>query len=320
LFILRPATPYVCLGFHQDAEQEIEMQFAKENNIPVFRREVGGGAVYLDGEQLFYQMIIRKDNPNVPHKIAHFYEKFLAPVVDTYREFGVDAQYKPINDIIVNSRKISGNGAAEINDMMILVGNFIMDFDYEMMSKILRVPDEKFRDKVYKTLNENLTTIERETGDLPMTQALGDSLIRRYQDLLGNLEPAELDNELVSKADELFDKMYTPEWLYYNDRRRKDAKEVKISEGVYVIQKMVKTSGGLVRVTATAKDDILRDVHLSGDFFFYPAPKLADLEAALEGVQYDAGTIEQTIEQFYEQFAIQSPGVTPEDLAEVLTA
>ncbi len=25
LFILRPATPYVCIGFHQDAEQEIDL-------------------------------------------------------------------------------------------------------------------------------------------------------------------------------------------------------------------------------------------------------------------------------------------------------
>ena len=32
------------------------------------------------------------------------------------------AEYKPVNDIIANQRKVSGNGAAEINGMTILVG------------------------------------------------------------------------------------------------------------------------------------------------------------------------------------------------------
>ncbi len=173
LFILRPATPYVCTGFHQDTEQEIDLAYTKEHNIPVFRREVGGGAVYLDGEQLFFQLIMRKDRPEVPENIAAFYRKFLGPVIETYREFGVDAEYKPVNDIIANGRKVSGTGAAEINDMIILVGNFIMDFDYETMSKCLRVPDEKFRDKVFKTLQENLSTIKRETGKVPATRCPG---------------------------------------------------------------------------------------------------------------------------------------------------
>ena len=61
LFILRPATPYVCLGYHQDVEQEIDVEFARTNQIPVFRREVGGGAVYLDSGQLFYQLILSKE-------------------------------------------------------------------------------------------------------------------------------------------------------------------------------------------------------------------------------------------------------------------
>ena len=45
LIILRPATPYVCIGYHQVAQQEIDLEFARDHNIPVFCREVGGGAV-----------------------------------------------------------------------------------------------------------------------------------------------------------------------------------------------------------------------------------------------------------------------------------
>lgn len=319
LFILRPATPYVCIGYHQDAQQEIDLEFTKQNNIPVFRREVGGGAVYLDGQQLFFQLIVRQDHPGVPLVVADFYKKFLQPIIDTFRQFGVPAEYKPVNDIITNGRKISGTGAAQIDDMLILVGNFIQDFNYDMMSKCLRVPDEKFRDKVYKTMYENLTTFERETGSIPGNAELAADLYLRYSKLLGEMIPKTLDKELTDKADELLVEMNTPEWLFANDRRRPDSKQVKIAEGVFVIQKMLKTPGGLIRVTAVNQDGKLSDVHISGDFFFFPATSLLDLENALENTQADSESITEAVEKFYKLEAIESPGVVPADFGQVLT-
>jgi lipoate-protein ligase A len=240
-------------------------------------------------------------------------------VIDTYRAFGVDAEYKPVNDIIANGRKVSGNGAAEIEGMIILVGNFIMDFDYEMMSKTLRVPDEKFRDKVFKTLQDNLSTMKRETGTIPSTEALALDLVKRYEPLLGAMEiEREVDEELIRKADELLSVMYTREWLHTNDSRRPRADQVKIREGVYVIQNMLKTPGGLVRVIAVKEDEILRDVHISGDFFFYPAYLLPNLEHALGGVSANAESVKSAIEKFYIAQSIESPGVQPADFAAAL--
>ena len=319
LFILRPATPYVCIGNHQDAEQEIDLAFTQANNIPVIRREVGGGAVYLDGEQLFYQLILKADRPGLVMDKVEFYRQYLQPVIETYRVFGVNAEFKPVNDIIANGRKVSGNGAAEIEGMLILVGNFIMDFDYEMMSKSIRVPDEKFRDKVFKTLQENLSTMKRETGSIPSTEALALDLVKRYEPLLGKMEVVrEVDDELLKKADEMLALMYNPEWLHANDSRRPRADQVKIREGVYVIQNMLKTPGGLLRVTAIKEDEILRDVHISGDFFFYPANLLPDLEDALNGIPADAESVRTAVEKFYADRAIETPGVQPADIVNAM--
>ncbi len=280
---------------------------------------MGGGAVYLDGGQLFYQLVIRKDHPEMPEDKDAIYRKFLMPVVDTYREFGVNAEYKPINDIIANGRKVSGNGAAEINDMIIIVGNFIVDFNYEMMSKCLRVPDEKFRDKVFKTLQDNLSTMLRETGSMPDNRLLGDALVKRYEPILGKMTlKTEPDADLVAKADELQKERHTDEWLFANDRRRPDARQVKIREGVYVIQNMLKVPGGLIRVTAVNEDGVLRDVHLSGDFFFYPAENLPKLESALNGIPAQSEAITQAVAAFYANNTVETPGVQPADFARVL--
>jgi lipoate-protein ligase A len=317
LFILRPATPYVCIGYHQDAQQEIDLEFARQYHVPVIRREVGGGAVYLDGQQLFFQLILRHDRPGVPANIAAFYQKFLQPVIDTFRQFGVPAEYKPVNDIVTNGRKISGTGAAQIEDMLILVGNFIQDFNYEMMSRCLRVPDEKFRDKVHKTMYENLTTFLRETGSIPANADLAAELARQYTPLLGEMVEKSLDEELTQKADELLAEMNTPEWLMANDRRRPESKQVKIAEGIYVIQKMLKTPGGLIRVTAVNQDGKLKDVHISGDFFFFPSTRLVDLENTLMDIPCTTDEITAVIDRFYKEFSVESPGVTSADFASV---
>ena len=318
LIICRPATPYFCLGCHQDARQEIDLDYTRQHGIPLLRREVGGGAVYLDGEQLFYQFILHKDRPGLPAAKSDLYSMLLKPVVETYRQFGVAAEFRTVNDIIANGRKVSGNGAAEINNMLILVGNFILDFNYKMMTRVLRVPDEKFRDKVYKSLSENLSTFRRETGSVPATEELAGDLRRRVEALLGPLEEKNsIDTALRQKADERFAEMYTDAWLYENDARKERHPQVKIREGVFVLQKVVKLPGGLVRLTATNQEGRLADVHLSGDFFIYPQSALSSLEQALEGTPLEATALTAAIQAFYAREGIETPGITPEALAGV---
>ena len=319
LILLQPGSPYVCLGYHQDAVQEVEMDFLKQHDIPVFRREVGGGAVYLDRGQLFYQLVLRADRPDVPAVKDAFYRKFLGPVVETFRDFGVDAAFKPVNDIIVGGRKISGNGAAEINGMMILVGNFLIDFNYEMMAKSLRVPDEKFRDKVQKSMQEALTTMTRERGTPSGIEELSAQVAKRYSALLGELTPRAIDDAIRVEADRLWHEQFnTPSWLTANDRRSPDLRSVRIAEGVRVVQRAYKAPGGLIRATAVERDGALTDVHLSGDFFLFPAASLPELEAALEGVSAQTGAVETRILAFYEDHHVEAPGVTPADFAAAL--
>ena len=45
IVIARPAEAYVCIGFHQDLEHEVELNFCRARGLSVLRRETGGGAV-----------------------------------------------------------------------------------------------------------------------------------------------------------------------------------------------------------------------------------------------------------------------------------
>ena len=315
LVLLSPASPYVCIGYHQDLEKEVDVEFCRANSIPIFRREVGGGGVYLDNGQLFYQVVIHKDNPLAPSNKASFYRRFLEPPIETYREIGIPAEYKPVNDIVANNRKISGNGAADIGEYLVLVGNLILDFNYEMMSRVLRVPDEKFRDKVYKSMRENLSTIERELGEMPSRESLTASLARNFEKLLGPLPRAEVDSELRNEVSRLAAEFSTDEWLHKMGRHT-EGRTVKIAAGVDVKHLVHKAPGGLIRGDVEVADGVITSLSLSGDFFFYPADKLTQLSEALIGKR--EAEVSETIVRFYEEQGIESPGVEPADFAKAV--
>jgi lipoate-protein ligase A len=231
----------------------------------------------------------------------------------------VNARYKPVNDIITHvGRKISGNGAAEIGDYAILVGNLIAGFDYEMMVRVLRVPDAKFRDKVFKSLRENLTTLERELGQAPSWATMTATLASNFETTLGPLTPAELPQAVYDKVAELARTHTTEEWLLKPGKRFREGRKVKIAEGVEVAQRVHKAPGGLVRATVETQHGKIITVGLSGDFFFYPSDKLADLEQFLVGVTM--AQVPGTLEEYYRANGIESPGMTPQDLAVALGA
>ena len=318
LCLVSPATPYVCIGFHQDVEQEVDIDFCRAHSIPIFRREVGGGAVFLDGSQLFFQLIIKRDNPIVPQRIDAFYKKFLQPVIEVHHRIGIQAEYKPINDLVVETRKISGSGAAEIGDCIVFVGNLILDFDYETMSRVLKIPDEKFRDKVKKTIEENLSTIRRELGEATSIQwdeqTLNNMVAEEFTKVVGALVPADKDDRLIKKMKMLESSMIDDTWLYRKGKRV-EGRVVKVRAGLEVRQRIHKATGGLLRADFTVDDGTIKDVFISGDFFCFPVDAVDRLAAELKACALD--NIENVVTAFYQAEDFEIPGVTVEDWMQV---
>ncbi|MFQ5892623.1 MAG: biotin/lipoate A/B protein ligase family protein, partial [Candidatus Methanofastidiosia archaeon] len=126
LILMRPQIPYVCIGYHQELEREVDLEFCRLNEIPVFRREIGGGAVLLDQNQLFFHLICSEEE--ISGEIEKRFEKFAGPAIKTYRAFGIEAEFKPINDIQVRGRKIGGTGGGKIGKSQIFASSMMFDF------------------------------------------------------------------------------------------------------------------------------------------------------------------------------------------------
>jgi len=315
--ITRPADPFVSIGHHQDAGTEVDLEFCEEAGVPVYRREIGGGAVYLDEGQTFWHTIFHQSR--VPSTLSEVYEQFLAGPVLALNRMGIPAVHRPVNDIQVGGRKIGGTGAATVGESMIVAGSLMFDFNYELMVRVLRVPSEKFRDKMYSTMKEYLTTINRELGaDAPTREQGVQILIECFAEALGTelvLDESRPD-ELAAIAEQE-ERIASQEWLHL-DGLPPSGTITKIAEGVNVREGVHKAPGGLVRATVAVRDGTIDGIVLSGDFFMEPAEELGRLQEALVGTSYDADAVLGVVKAHLA--TVDAPGLDAADVTAAVMA
>jgi lipoate-protein ligase A len=318
--MLQPAEPYVCIGYHQDPIKEIDLEYCKERSLAIIRRSQGGGATILDRDQVFYQ-IIGKDTPVIPRDVDEMFKNLLGVTVDTYQRMGLDAEYKPLNDVISNGKKISGNGAGLHETASILVGNIILDLPYEEMAKILKVPDEKFRDKMAKSMMEWVTNLRRERGKAPSPSIVKKTYTQCFQELLGveleEAQPTSLEWNIFEA--ETKPRHTSKEWLYLHSKPldEKVGRGVKIAGDIKVVETDHKARK-LIRIYSEIQGGVLKDIKITGDFFAIPKESIITLEAMLEDVTLDESMVREVVNQFYEESKANIPGIKPDDFVEAV--
>ena len=315
LILLQPSAPYACLGYHQDLEKELDVDFIEEAGLTIIRRSQGGGATYLDRDQVFYQVVFR-DSEVVPRDVGRLFERLLSVTVEAYRRLGVPAEFKPLNDVVVGGRKISGNGAGMHESATILVGNLILDLDYDLMARVLRVPDEKFRDKMAKSMREWVSTLRRELGNPPSAEEVKAVYAAAFQEVLGvelvRGEPTEEEWRIFEE--ETRPRHMSREWLYMEApaTQRREGRAVKIAHDVKVLEVDHK-AGKLIRVRAETRGDEILSVQLRGDFFAIPKESVNRLEEMLAGVRLDEDAVRDRVDSFYRDTDVQIPGIGASD-------
>ena len=143
VLICRPNAPYLCLGYHQIFESIFDTAECERRGLPVLRRRLGGGATYLDQNQLFYQIVFH--HSRTPVMLKELYAFALKAPVATLRRLGLNAELHDTNEIEVSGKRIAGTGGGRIGEASVVVGNRLFDFDFEAMSSVWRDTWPPFR-------------------------------------------------------------------------------------------------------------------------------------------------------------------------------
>ena len=148
--------PTVSLGRFNNAEEYVNMDFAKKNDVTIIRRMSGGSAIYSDSDQLVFTLVT--DRSSFRDK-EESYREVCGCLVDTLGILGIEAEYKPMNDVLVNGRKISGCAQYRDRDTLLHHGTLILKLNSDMMDGVLRpVKERKY---------PGLTSVEESIGYVP---------------------------------------------------------------------------------------------------------------------------------------------------------
>jgi len=312
LVMSSPSDPYVCVGMHQQIDREVDEEYCRHNNLPIYRRHVGGGAVYLDKNQYFTQFIYPENK--APKLAKQLYPLFIEPVVRTYKELGIEAQFRPANDIHVNGRKIGGTGAASIDDATVMAGSFMFDFDTATMAKCLKVPSEKFRDKLKSTLDDYMTTMVKELDEVPSREELRGMFLAHCADVLKVIpELSKANEEELAAIDRAEIELQDPDWTYVQGRKFVEL-GVKISTDTHLTESAHKAPGGLIRIHLLNRKSKIDDLMIAGDFTCLPPEGVDQLASRLKGENLQITELASAIEKAMGELSIEMVGVSAIDM------
>lgn len=232
LSFCHPGEPYVCLGYHRSLG-EIDAAACRQRRVGIIRRQIGGGPVYIDRDQLFFQITLPAHR--APGRVDHLYKKLLTPAVMAFCQLGLPAQLKGLNDIAVDDRRLSGTGAGQIGNAVTVVGNVIFRFPHRRMTDLLAVPTDRMRRECLRLMRRHVSSLEAEGCSAITVEQAKEALTASYSEQLG-LPPSQerltaIEKKSVAQWEEKFAQS---NWLEGPRVARPIGRQVKICADVWV--------------------------------------------------------------------------------------
>jgi lipoate-protein ligase A len=299
--------PTALLGRHQALGQEINLDYCRENGIGVVRRITGGGAIFLDSGQLGWELAFNRKTLGIV-SLSDLAREICEAAAAGISRLGVDARYRPRNDIEVGGRKISGTGGFFDSDTLFYQGTVLVDMDPQTMVSALRVPQSKLKKRELDSAGQRVVTLKELLGsDTPGLGEIQDALSAAFSERFGlEVEPGDLTEAERENAEELYrEEIGTDEFVSDIDEppaARGDLAGVQACPGG--------TIQTYLRLEGRAQNRV-RAALITGDFFVTPPRVIYDLESRLRGVYLDE--LESVVADFFNRAGAEVLSVSPTD-------
>ena len=304
--------PVALLGRHQAMRQEVHTDYCEAHGIEVGRRITGGGAIYFDEGQLGWALVCKRSAIG-GGALSDLTRKICEATAAGLSKLGVDARFRPRNDIEVGGRKISGTGGFFDGDTLIYQGTVLIDPDINTMFKALNVAKSKLQKRVLDDATSRVTSLKELLGDVPSMEAVKAALAEGFSEKLGlELEVGAIIAAEETLARDLYaDEIGTDEFVAEIDD---PARNRNVHTGHCI------GAGGTVNAHIRLegpKNGRLREVLFTGDFFITPPRTIFDLEASLRGLEIKIAS--EAVERFFSATEVGLLSVQPEDFMAALT-
>jgi len=165
--------------------------------------------------EITYSIIMDENDPRISSDPTESYRYLCHGIVEGLAILGITADFKPINDIVVGTKKISGNAQIRRYGAVLHHGTILVDFDPKQMFSVLKISDTKISDKLIQQAEERVTSIRKVLGRNVSFEEVRAAMEKGFAKALGvKLVKGELssyEEELVAQFRE---KYASREWRF----------------------------------------------------------------------------------------------------------
>lgn len=260
-FFMWQVEPSVIFGRNQLIENEVNIEYCRQNDIKTYRRKSGGGCVYADMNNIMFSYITQSEN------VSLTFDRYINMVADMLRSLHIPAEATGRNDIMIHGRKVSGNAFYHIPHHSIVHGTMLYDTNMQNMVATLTPSDEKLVSKGVKSIRQHIALL-KDYISLSLEE------FKQYtKDNLCSSEITLTDADILA-IEEIEREYLTQEFIMGSNPRYTKVNKMRI-EGVGELEARLEIKGGTIKSV-----NILGDYFLVGDIN-------ADIIAPLIGKPYD---------------------------------
>jgi lipoate-protein ligase A len=202
----------VVIGSFQSLKNEVDPEGAARHGYDVVRRISGGGAMMMEkGAVITYSLYVPAELVQ-GMSFADSYAFLDEWVVEALRSLGIDATYKPLNDITSPTGKIGGAAQKRFGNGGVLHHvTMSYDMDGEVMAQVLRIGREKLSDKGIASAAKRVDPLRSQTGlsRAEIIERMKQTFTRLYGATPGDITEAE-----YAEAAELVENKFSrPDWI-----------------------------------------------------------------------------------------------------------
>ena len=295
VFYLWRNRPAVIVGFNQEVNTEVNLEYLKQNGIALARRVTGGGAVYHDLGNLNYTIVGRSED------LERDYPEYAALMMKALQAVGISATLSGRNDILVEGKKVSGFAKRVCKNRLMVHGTLMYDVDLDVLPKALTPSVAKLQSKGIASVRSrvaNLCEYLPEMEDIhAFSQHLEEILSCNYADTEYKLSEEDLAR-ILRLSDEKF---ATWEWNYGRSPKA-------------TLTHSARLACGMVEIHLTLAENRIASCRFGGDFLGnLPA---SEVESALQGAIYNTESIRECLSSF--TISNYFDGVAVEELVKLM--
>jgi lipoate-protein ligase A len=274
VFFLWQNKPAVIVGYNQEVNTEVNLDYLKEKGIDLVRRVTGGGAVYHDLENLNYTIVGRSED------LERDYPEYAALMMKALQALGVPATLSGRNDILVDGKKVSGFAKRVCKNRLMVHGTLMYNVDVDVLTHVLNPSTTKLQSKGIASVRSRVTNLCNYLPELSDIQAfknrLEEILSNNYSDAEYKLSETDLAH-IQQLTDEKF---ATWEWNYGRSPKA-------------TLVHSARLACGTVEIHLTLAENRIASCRFGGDFLGnLPA---SDVEKALTGIPYEVNEIRKCL-------------------------